>query len=135
MGGGLTGAQVKAKKRTGALGVIDSVEPCGVIGGAGTEITFVAKASFSGEGFGPTAKPHTITLRLVVADEDGKVICNESTAWDVPDGEHGCVKCPVSCKKKLDAGAFFVTATLTDEPKGGMKAKMDAKACAVIVGP
>jgi hypothetical protein len=133
--GSLIPAQERAGKRAGAQGFIDSVEPCGGITGVDKEITFTAKATFSGEGFGGTAKPHTITLRLLVVDEEGNVVCSEKKEWEVPDGEHGCIKCPVSGKKKLEAGVYFVNATLTDQPKGGKKTKMDAKSCAVILGP
>ena len=72
-----------------------------------------------------------------MVDEEGAVVCSTKNDWDVPDGKHGCIKCPVSCKAKdkLGQGVYFINATLTDQGPGGTKTKMNAKSCAVILVP
>jgi hypothetical protein len=126
--------KVAAKVDTGVTGIIDSLDPSGDIGMGPKDVTFIAKTSFRGEGFGPTAKPHAITLRLVVITADGDVKCNTKQDWDVPDAEHGCVKCPVSCTQTaLDSGVYFINATLFDQPIGGKRVKLDTKSSAVII--
>ena len=128
---------IRAARLAAAFGNIDSLDPCGIVSGAPKPITFTARVNFHGEGFGGAARAHTFTLRLVVIDDEGTVICTHSQEWIAPDGEHGCIKCPVSCKSNgnLDSGVYFVTATLADQPQGGSKTKIDAKSCALILTP
>lgn len=123
----------KAELRTEASGYIDSLDPCGGESGAGGEVTFTAKATFAGVGIGATAEKHTITLKLLVIDEDGNRVCSSSQSWDVANAEQGCIKCPVVCKKEVDAGVYFLSATLTDQGPDGKKIKLDAKSCALIL--
>lgn len=123
----------RAEKRTKANGYITSLSPCGGATGGGTTVTFTAKATFSGVGIGPTAENHTITLRLLVLNDDGGLVCSESQSWEVANGEEGCIDCPVSCMKQVDPGVYFLNAILSDVGPDGKKVKLDAKSCAVIL--
>jgi hypothetical protein len=122
---------LEAGKREQALGKIDSLDPIGI--GTAGNVTFSAKASFAGVGSGPTAEQHTITLRLLVVDEDGKVICNQKQDWTVANAEQGCIKCPVTCTQAVEPGAYFINATLTDVGPNGKKVRLDVKSAAVIL--
>lgn len=123
----------QATRLTKLLGSIDSVAPCGGASGTGSPVAFTATASFHGVGFGTTAERHTVTVKLLVLDEDGQLVCSSTQSWDLPDAEHGCYKCPVTCNKQVDAGVYFINATMTDIGPDGKKLKVDAKSCAVIV--
>jgi hypothetical protein len=118
-----------AENRTKVFGVINSLEPCGAEVGAPKTLKFTAYTSFSGV----NGETHTITLKLAVLDADAKVVSTASKAWTVTSGEQGCIKCPVTCKSPncLEAGAYFINASLTDQKASEATILLDAKTCVV----
>ncbi len=120
-----------AKVRGQAHGSIDDLTPAGT--GSAGQIEFTATTSFSGVGFGPTAEMHTISLKLIVSDEDGSVVAKGTQEWTVANAEQGCIKCPVSVTKQVDPGVYFLNATLSDTGPTGTTTKLGAKSVAVIL--
>ncbi len=114
-------------------GAIESLVPCGSATGAPRKLTFTATMSHGGV----DKEKHTATLKLAVFDADANEICVMTFIHISENKEQGIIHQPISCTSRgcLEAGAYFITASLTDQKDSDPAVVLSAQACSVILSP